>query len=450
MNAELRRHAWQELRLHELLVTPVVLGVLAITAVAASDSPAETLAWGAMAVFVVLTIGWGTLRAFASVADEVRDRTWDFQRMTALAPAHMALGKVFGAPLLQWYIGAWCLLAFAVAAPRAGLGHVIATMVALVGTAVLLHALGVTASIASARAPLGGRGRRAGGFVLLVLVANVLPFAALLGRGRDSADTGLVWWGVTLAEHVFLAGSAVAFAAWAMLWACRAMGRELREPARYGASAAFALFFGVWVAGRHGSQPARALVEGLAAASAALTLAVYAGVVTDPLTRVSLARARRASSRLARVPGWAIDACAAVVLGLAAYAVASASGVASQPGWRLFTDPVLAAASALMAVRDAAIVACFSLSPRMRRPVGRAMFYIALADVLLPIVFLATKNLALARLAMPLLAFAFPGANPVLLMALHAAVAVGVLAVRVRRAHGLQKCNHSSSISPSR
>ena len=41
----------------------------------------------------------GQAGAFVGDLDEVRERTWDFQRMSALTPAQFAFGKVLGAPV---------------------------------------------------------------------------------------------------------------------------------------------------------------------------------------------------------------------------------------------------------------------------------------------------------------------------------------------------------------
>jgi hypothetical protein len=84
-----------------------------------------------------------------------------------------------------------------------------------------------------------------------------------------------------------------------------------------------------------------------------------------------------------------------------------------------------------MTLRDAALITCFTLSANLRRPVGRAMFYIALADFLLPIVFIGTQHPEMARIAMPLFRLALPGPGPVLLMSVHAVIALVALGVRV-------------------
>jgi hypothetical protein len=343
----------------------------------------------------------------------------------------MALGKVFGAPILQWYIGAWCLVVYVLAALRAGMHDVFTTLVGLVGLAVLLHAIGVAASAMTARAALGERARRGGGLAGLVLLVNLFPVALVLGQGEPAQQ--LAWWGLHASAGTFIAWSIAAFAAWALVAAWRAMAWEFREPVRYGATPAFAAFVAFWVMGHHWSQPARALGEGLAAAGLVMALAAYAAIPLDPLTRVSLSRWRTGTR--GRWPGWAIDAGAAVAFGVLAFVLAAGESRSMSPWLRWVPASGLVLAIALMAVRDAAVVACFTLSPRLRQPIGRAALYIAIADLLLPIVFSAVGQPAAARFSFPLWAFATTGADPVPLMGVHALIALAALAVRLRAAN---------------
>lgn len=429
MNPELRRYAWLDLGLHEIVIAPVVLAALAAMAVAASDKPATLLAWGSLTVFLVITGGWGCLRAWASVTDEVRDRTWDFQRMAAIPSSRIALGKVFGAPLLQWYVGGWCLVVFAFAAPRAQLPHVAATLVALVATCVMLHALGVAGSAISARAMLANRARRAGGFVAFILLVNIVPAPLAVLFGSDGAAQTTWWWGMQLSSHAFLALTSSVFAAWALLGATRSMAREFREPVRWGAWPAFALFLAAWLVGLHGIRGLSSVAGFFAIVAVVLAFATYVGLALDPLGRVALARWRHAARR---VPGWVLDAALGVAAGLVAIGV----GLAGRPShgvlpWQSPAAPAFALAVALMAVRDAAIVSCFSLSSKIRSPLGRAAFHIALADLLAPLMLYSLGQPQLALLVFPLWAFSGESLFPVWAMAVHAAVALAVLGWRV-------------------
>lgn len=431
MNPELRRHLWTDLGLHARIIVPLVLGALAASVLAGGSQRAlEHLADGAATLFVVLTIGWGSMRAFNSVTEEVRDRTWDFQRMAAISPASMALGKVFGAPILPWYVGLWCLAAYAVAGLLAGLPRVGSTLVMLWGSAVLLHALGVAASAVSARIGMGERSRR---LVLLAALLGVvvgLPLVPVIVDLRSAQDQFIPWWGWQLPAHGFTAASVLAFAGWALLAAWRAMAREFREPLRHGPSLLFALFCGLWIAGlaRSTLGTAQALSVVLGSASAVLVLLAYLGVPLDPWTHVRMARWRRSQGPSRRLPGWALDAPAAALLAGTGLVLASAAG------GELRQQLLLACALALMVLRDAALVACLTLSRTLRNPVGRAGFYILIADLLLPLLLTTMGLRGAAAVVFPLWGFGDGPAMATGLMAAQAASAVALLAWRLRRA----------------
>ncbi|HYF18445.1 MAG TPA: hypothetical protein VEA40_11310 [Ramlibacter sp.] len=426
MNPELRRYAWLELGPHRLLLVPLVLGALAAMPLLTIADPAVPLAWGASGIFVVLTAGWGALRALASVVDEVRDRTWDFQRMAASTPASLAAGKVFGAPLFQWYIGAWCLAVLAIAGAAARLPGLGSLLVGLVAAAVLMHALAVAISAAGARTRMAERARRAIGLVLVLGLLQTLPLGLALQRAEP--DTFVRWWGWRLGLDAFAAASLVAFAAWALLAAWRAMLRELQEPARPWPWPAFAAFAALWWAGLSTPTLERASPgDALAMASAVLALGAYVAVLLEPLTRVALARTVRAWRPQAarwqhRVPAWCLHAALAVLVGALARATGSE------------TWPALAFAVACMALRDAAIVGCFAVASSARSPVGRAVFYIVLADLLVPAVAAVVGWTGLARLAFPLLGIASEPGPSAGGMALHALAACAALAVCIGHA----------------
>ena len=113
MNPELRRNLWLEITTHRLLAMPVVLG-LAFLALAAIDKPnaAEHVGWLGLGGFVVLTMFWGARLAGNSIIDEITDKTWDWQRLSTLAPWTMTWGKLFGATVFAWYGGLTCLGVF--------------------------------------------------------------------------------------------------------------------------------------------------------------------------------------------------------------------------------------------------------------------------------------------------------------------------------------------------
>ena len=97
LNPEFRRNLWLELSPHRLIAMPMIL--LAIFFLSASIGESGNW-WGvpraSLLAYYVIVFFWGTRRAVASLADEVRGRTWDGQRMSALGTWAMTWGKLFG------------------------------------------------------------------------------------------------------------------------------------------------------------------------------------------------------------------------------------------------------------------------------------------------------------------------------------------------------------------
>lgn len=429
MNPELRRYAWLELGTHRLLLTPLVLAALVAIPVASAQVPERQIGFGAVALFLLLTVGWGSMRALSSVTDEVRDRTWDFQRMAAFTPAELATGKVLGAPIFQWYVGAWCLAVMAAAGTRVGVPQLPSLLTALVAGTVMLHALAVALSTAGAHARLGERTRRGASLLLVFAVVQVVPFGGLLQPG-----TVVYWWDWRMPPETFIAAGLVLFAGWAWVAAWRTMMRELQEPARAWPWPAFAVFAAVWWAGLSTpAQPRPSFGDAAAVAAGVLVCATYVACMLEPLTRVVLGRMSRAcrqpvaSRWQPRLPDWALHGTLSVPAGALAFHY-------GREALSAFALPV-----ALMAVRDAAVISCFALSRSARPPIGRAVFYIALADLLVPALALAVQWPALARVAFPLWAAPQSPSLAAWGMAIHALlalVALGLCIARARRAAG--------------
>lgn len=93
MNPELRRNLWLEFSLHRLIGMPAVLALLFALFGSFGGAWRERVFTAALWGFVILAHFWGTRQASAAVTDEVRDRTWDWQRLSALSPWQMTWGK---------------------------------------------------------------------------------------------------------------------------------------------------------------------------------------------------------------------------------------------------------------------------------------------------------------------------------------------------------------------
>ena len=111
MNPEFRRQLWLGFSTTRMVVLPLLLLAFFAAAYATPGNRAATaLAMTGSVLFAVLVWGMGTFAVGASVIDEVTDRTWDQQRMSAMQPWAMTWGKLGGATAYGWYGGALCLL----------------------------------------------------------------------------------------------------------------------------------------------------------------------------------------------------------------------------------------------------------------------------------------------------------------------------------------------------
>lgn len=223
MNPEFRRQLWLQFSATRLALLPLLLaGIFFAVYLSAKAAPAEPLAAAAALLFGVLVWGMGTFAAGSSVMDEIADRTWDQQRMSAMQPWTMTWGKLAGASAYGWYGGALCLL---VALPSALAQEPIAWVLKVAAMAVLagifLQALLIAINLQLLKS--GSRVSRRGGVWALLLVllwGSGMVMGALRGTRID-------WWGQTFERLDFALASLALFTACALLGAWRSMAEVL-------------------------------------------------------------------------------------------------------------------------------------------------------------------------------------------------------------------------------
>lgn len=172
-NPELIRNLRAQLRPDRMLAVAVICVVLSLVTGFSESyrNPDSPFRWGrellglvVWAQAAVLVFGGG-LAALAAVSREKELNTFDFQRMTRLTAAELALGKLLGAPALMYFI-VFCLLP--AAAVGMVIGHaypafVLAGYAVLILGAVTVHAFALLLSL------LVERGIATVGVVLILL-----------------------------------------------------------------------------------------------------------------------------------------------------------------------------------------------------------------------------------------------------------------------------------------
>ena len=417
VNPEFRRNVWLELTPARLGVS--MLGVVAILALVGSRSSSSAeLNEAAEFVFALVVFFWGGQLAAEAVVQEIVERTWDSQRMSALGPWSMSWGKLFGAPICAWAAALPALAAMIHAAsdPWSGLRQA-ATYVLL---GVLCHAVSLALSLQSIR-----KGRQPGRvktlFFQLAGLGVVLPFAYLLvWRERWLDGAGLYWFSLGLSVESFALLSALLFAAWAVLGVYRQMRLELQKPTAPTAWLAFLAFLvlyqtGLIFGGMRGLDRAiqdltdfsvigaEPVTVALLAAGILLQTLVYVAIFTEPKSMIGLRQAWDAFARgdwrgiWLRMPRWALTlklTAIAVILILAFVRLPQTVSAADADLFRL------AIASFLFLLRNVGIVLlCNFWSPSGRGDMA-ALIVLSVLVLIAPAIFAGAPE-AVAALFLP-------------------------------------------------
>ncbi|HTN27120.1 MAG TPA: hypothetical protein VL180_04990 [Burkholderiales bacterium] len=431
MNPELRRHLWLEFSAHRLIATPALIALVALLVVAISDGYGlRPIAIAAAYGFMGLVMLWGTHNAAESMLEEVRNRTWDTQRMSSIEPWTMTWGKLAGATAFTWYGGAICLVLFIVTGAGRLEIAVLKTAAVMLGGALLLHAVALNLALIGAQR--GVAPRSPGGIVFFLLVLTLLgPSIGFVTEAKGA----VLWWGLQFPHIDFVLASVIVFAVWAAFGAYRSMCSELQARKIPWAIPAFLGFMALYLAGFLAFKE-RTLgpVEAVLACGLGVSLIVEYLLLfserTGPMTlRRLMARAERSQWRraLEELPGWPIAFAVALLCAIGMFLVvgAASDGV-------LYKTRAAGIGVALFALRDAALLHIFAFARQPKRVEAVTLLYLALLYWLIPALLDAMGAESLARLVLPNVFAEKPGLA-IAAIAVQSAIAVAIAALRWRR-----------------
>ncbi|WP_340645881.1 hypothetical protein [Phenylobacterium sp.] len=386
MNPEFQRNLWLEAsprRIAWAAVTLVLIyGATALMAREAASGPLPAMAGVGAFVFIICGLLWGSRAAGGAVLGEIADRTWDFQRLSALTPWSMTWGKLLGASSLAWMCALTGVVLMAGLMLVQGQPGALWMLGFLIALALFLQAVCLAVALIGVRkARAEGRVARAGG-VLGGLILGVFLLMAVAGSAGFQRGVGLAgisaflyargdvtWWGLVFPATGFRTVATLAFAGWALAGAWRLMRLELQMKNLPVVWPAFLIFLAVFLGGfayGPGGTAAALLVGALAVA-----LAAYAGAFAEPADRVRLRQfgASAAKGDLARAlpltPAAIAPFILALILVVAAFMVGEPGLVAV--GGRQQPDPAQAAALLAFVLRDLAVITLFRFGPRPQR-----------------------------------------------------------------------------------
>jgi hypothetical protein len=280
MNPELLRNLWLEATPFKLAQTAglllLVFGlcVVAPRGIISPDGAATALYW----LFAVL---WGTRSAAMSVVGEIRERTWDGQKLSSLSPGAMMWGKLLGATSANWFGALPCLAVILMPVwLGAGAGRALAYGAILLALGLFAQAVALLSSLVLIRRDTGNWRLDAflcqiAGIGAGLLYYSLWSSAATFERNGDNA---VVWWGRAFDLNSFHMVSLLLFLTWALVGCWRAMRAELRFANGPFVWLAYLVYLGIYSAGFESAIPQAVLlyIGGLSPTAVRLGLAGFA------------------------------------------------------------------------------------------------------------------------------------------------------------------------------
>ena len=425
MNPELLRNFWLEATPFKLAQTA---GLLLLVFGLCLAAPGGILSpdHAAMALYWLFAVLWGTRSAAMSVVGEIRERTWDGQKLSSLGPGEMMWGKLLGATSANWFGALPCLVVIMMpVCIGAGPGRALSYGAILLAQGLFAQAVALLSSLILIRRDTGNWRLDAflcqvAGIGAALLCYSFWSSASAFERNGDNA---VVWWGHAFDLNSFHMVSLLLFLGWALVGCWRAMRAELRFANGPFVWLAYLLYLAIYSAGFESSIPKMVLlyIGGLSPAAVRLGLAgfallssAYGMTFLEPKDPVRLrwlgeqVRAGRIAKAFLALDTWMLSTAAALVAGFFLTLVLASGGAMT------YARAVLAVMGFL--VRDVAI---FVMARALAGNKGdfAAVAALAVSYLLLPMLLRAVGLFGLQFLFMP---------------TLEAGAALGVLAALVQ------------------
>ncbi|MDF3023412.1 MAG: hypothetical protein K0R10_773 [Alphaproteobacteria bacterium] len=115
LTPEFHHQLWSKCPPYKLVAAPVLL--LLLWGISYGDlgiglPGPVALRIGSLYTFLIVVLIWGSYEASIAMDEEIKSRTWDHQRVSAISPAQLAFGKLFGSTSYTWYVGLMCIVAY--------------------------------------------------------------------------------------------------------------------------------------------------------------------------------------------------------------------------------------------------------------------------------------------------------------------------------------------------
>ncbi|MDX8376452.1 MAG: hypothetical protein R8L53_00315 [Mariprofundales bacterium] len=243
MNPELQRNLWLEYSHYRMITTPLFLAMLFYimqTMAGGIDSSYSPVLVMSKWLFVFFTIIWGSRQISDALIEEVRQHTWDWQRISSISPWSLLWGKWLGSTIYSWYAGLICL-GFAFAASDLPISERLIWTISLICCAIIAQGIALLICLQMFK-----RDReliRFRNHIASIIAVSIGLFFVIT---IDLANYLTHWYGISLNDNnsnLFIMLSLLSFCFWIVLGNYRLIAAELQI---YGGIFAW-LFFMVFV-----------------------------------------------------------------------------------------------------------------------------------------------------------------------------------------------------------
>jgi len=392
LNPEIQRNLWLEFSPHRLFAMPIVLGLILYIAGCANDNLNESHAFEMTAVtlYFLLVKIWGGHKAAEAVLQEVNDNTWDFQKLSALSPWDLTIGKLFGGSSFTWYGGLMVYVAAVWAVSNRLNGADLfcyAALMLLSGLIVQAAALFTSLIAVQNRngahnkmrpLPYHFAGLVIGGIFAIDNTWQSIPYKTNL---QNIQHHFISWYGTAYELNSFLTITALVTLGWLVAGIYWQMRGQLKMPTSPWLWLGFVLF---WIGYSGGFTPdmsghpqyfveTRGLIPFFLSLAFLYVITFQEGWTTVRYRRcLSAWKEKHYSKAFEICPRWVLTY--PICLALALW-IGTTSATIFTLGFMFF------------ATRDIAILHIFKLNPENQNPTRTTKFYLALLYLLLPALF---------------------------------------------------------------
>lgn len=405
MNPEFQRNLYLEFSFARLIGMPVfLLFIFTLSYFINEQKFDEETADVAIWLYVFMVLFWGARQAAESIFDELRNRTWDIQKTSAISPWSLTWGKLFGSTLFNWYGGIFCLLVYIATTPDSK--PVFITVSYAIGSGLLVHALSLLVGLFALRKKQPFNSSISYLFVLFVLffIAGMV-----FGSESDSFKT-IHWYSFEIESKIFGLISLALACGWSIIGIYRLLAQELQIRTL---PWVWLLFSGFLIIYSHGlimgsnhnggstqleqlSSPAFLMLTDFAIGS----LLTYSLILMDEnnpmlIRRLWLyAREEKWQRFLEETPCWFIS----LLLVLPASLYLSVSfPVETTEKLHFYPLPAF-----LLMIRDIALVLFFNYAANPKRALGLSVLYLTFLYWIIPAIFIEAGADMIAALFLPL------------------------------------------------